>query len=98
MKKPASKVAEPAQIQPKFQFLFYKNLPPQDFFIMTLLGPQPKLPCLFRDIVCNTKMNDYTKLGQILKSYFTIYKFSAHCLQLENDDYINVGLTIFRFT
>ena len=31
MKKPASKVAEPAQIQPKSQFLFPKNLPPRDF-------------------------------------------------------------------
>ena len=36
MKKRASKVAEPAQIQPKSQFLFYKNLPPQDFSIMTV--------------------------------------------------------------
>ena len=36
MKKPASKVAEPAQIQPKSQFLFHKNLPPRDFSIMTL--------------------------------------------------------------
>ena len=32
MKKPV----EPAQIQPKSQFLFHKNLPPQDFSIMTL--------------------------------------------------------------
>ena len=31
MKNPASKVAKPAQIQPKPQFLFHKNLPPQDF-------------------------------------------------------------------
>ena len=37
MKKPASKVAELAQIQPKSQFLFHKNLPPRDFSIMTLL-------------------------------------------------------------
>ena len=37
MKKPASKVAEPAQIQPKSQFLFHKNLPPRDFSIMTLV-------------------------------------------------------------
>ena len=36
MKKPASKVAKPAQIQPKSQFLFHKNLPPRDFSIMTL--------------------------------------------------------------
>jgi hypothetical protein len=36
MKKPASKVAEPAQIQPKSQFLFHKNLPPRDFSLMTL--------------------------------------------------------------
>ena len=36
MKKPASKVAEPAKIQPKSQFLFYKNLPPRDFSLMTL--------------------------------------------------------------
>ena len=35
MKKPASKVAKPAQIQPKSQFLFHKNLPPQDFSTMT---------------------------------------------------------------
>ena len=39
MKKPASKVAEPAQILPKSQFLFHKNLPPQEFSIMTLPGP-----------------------------------------------------------
>ena len=36
MKKPASKVAEPAQIQPKSQFLFQKNLPPGDFSLTTL--------------------------------------------------------------
>ena len=36
MRKPASKVAEPAQIQPKCQFLFHKNLPPRDFSLMTL--------------------------------------------------------------
>ena len=36
MKKLASKVAKPAQIQPKSQFLFHKNLPPRDFSIMTL--------------------------------------------------------------
>ena len=36
MKKPASKVAEPAQIQPKSQFLFHENLPPRDFSLMTL--------------------------------------------------------------
>ena len=36
-KKTASKVAEPAQIQPKSQFLFHKNLPPRDFSIMTLI-------------------------------------------------------------
>ena len=36
MKKLASKVAEPAQIQPKSQFLFHKNLPPRDFSLMTL--------------------------------------------------------------
>ena len=35
MKKPASKVAEPAQIQPRSQFLFHKNLPPRDFSTMT---------------------------------------------------------------
>ena len=37
MKKMASKVAEPAQIQPKYQFLFHKNLPPRDISIMTLV-------------------------------------------------------------
>ena len=37
MKKLASKVAEPAQIQPKSQFLFHENLPPRNFSIMTLL-------------------------------------------------------------
>ena len=35
MRKPASKVA---QIQPKSQFLFHKNLPPWDFSLMTLPG------------------------------------------------------------
>ena len=38
MKKPASKVAKPAQIQPKSQFLFHKNLPPRNFSIMTLIA------------------------------------------------------------
>ena len=33
MKKPASKVAKPAQIQPKSQFLFHKNLPPRDLVV-----------------------------------------------------------------
>ena len=37
IKNPASKVAKPAQIQPKSQVLFHKNLPPLDFSIMTLL-------------------------------------------------------------
>ena len=37
MKTPASKIAELAQIQPKSQFLFHKNLPPRDFSIMSLL-------------------------------------------------------------
>ena len=41
MKKPASKVAEPAQIQPKSQFLFHKNLPPRDFSLMTLISRIP---------------------------------------------------------
>mgnify|MGYP007042683875 CR=1 FL=1 len=41
MKKPALKVAEPAQIQPKSQFLFHKNLPPRDFSLMTL-GAYPQ--------------------------------------------------------
>ena len=36
MKKPATKVAKPARIQPKSQFLFHKNLPPRDFSVMTL--------------------------------------------------------------
>ena len=36
MRKPASKVAELAQIQPKSQFLFHKNLPPRDFSILTM--------------------------------------------------------------
>ena len=36
MKKPASKVAKPAQIQPKSQFLFHKNFPRRDFSLMTL--------------------------------------------------------------
>ena len=37
VKKPASKVAKPAQIQPKPQFLFHKNIPQRDFSIMTSL-------------------------------------------------------------
>ena len=36
MRKPASKVAKRAQIQPKSQYLFHKNLPQRDFSIMTL--------------------------------------------------------------
>ena len=37
MKKLASKVAGPAQLQPKSQFLFHKNFPPHDSSIMTLV-------------------------------------------------------------
>ena len=33
------KLGHLAQIQPKSQFLFHKNLPPQDFSIMTLPIP-----------------------------------------------------------
>ena len=40
MKKPASKVADPAQIQPKSQFLFHKSLLPRDFSLMTLFSVQ----------------------------------------------------------
>ena len=36
MKKPASKVAKLAQIQPKSQFLFHKNCSPRDLCIKTL--------------------------------------------------------------
>ena len=43
MKKLASKVAEPAQIQPKSQFLFHKNLPLRNFSIMTLLATPERL-------------------------------------------------------
>ena len=53
-----SKVAEPAQIQPKSQFLFHKNLPPQDFSIMTLYTSLAKFCCSFwplYDIVIMTK-------------------------------------------
>ena len=46
MKKPASKVAEPAQIQPKSQFLFHKNLPPRDFSLMTLPVTEPSKPLI----------------------------------------------------
>ena len=53
MKKPASKVAKPARIQPKSQFLFHKNLPPRDFSIMTLdeLHFFPCLNCIFLSAV-----------------------------------------------
>ena len=37
-KKKTSKVAEPAKIKPKSQFLFDKNLPPRDFSTVTLAG------------------------------------------------------------
>ena len=43
MKKTASKVAKPAQIQLKSQFLFHINLPPRDFSIMTLVHRSNKL-------------------------------------------------------
>ena len=45
MKKPASKVAEPAQIQPKSQFLLHKNLPPRDFSLMTLSASASDIFC-----------------------------------------------------
>ena len=38
MKKLASKFAKPDQIQPKFQFLFHKNLLQRDFPIVTLVS------------------------------------------------------------
>ena len=44
MKKPASKVAEPAQIHPKSQFLFHKNLPPWDLSLMTLIQTKAVMP------------------------------------------------------
>ena len=56
MKKPASKVAKPAQIQPKSQFMFHKNLPPRDFSIMTLIIwslAEEKL-CILWEIVENS--------------------------------------------
>ena len=45
MKKRASKVAEQAQIQPKSQFLFHRNLPPRDFSLMTLVISKVALIC-----------------------------------------------------
>ena len=45
MKKLASKVAKPAQIQPKSQFLFHKNLPLRDFSIMTLTAGLQSIDC-----------------------------------------------------
>jgi hypothetical protein len=51
MKKPASKVAKPAQIQPKSQFLFHKNLPPRDFSILTLITAMGCRQCLLLSVV-----------------------------------------------
>ena len=59
MKKTASKVAKLAQIQPKSQFLFHKNLPPRNFYIMTLAATrrggiflaEPKQRSLFLSLV-----------------------------------------------
>ena len=57
MKKPASKVAEPAQIQPESQFLFHKNLPPRDFSIMTLHSDMQCSPLtFFQDISINVQL------------------------------------------
>ena len=60
MKKMASKVAEPAQIQPKSQFLFHKNLPPRDFSLMTL-----HTGCLTKKLT-----NLYSKLIWEFKRFF----------------------------
>ena len=43
MKKPALKVAKPAYIQPKSQFLFHKNLPLRDFSSLCLAGEMEPL-------------------------------------------------------
>ena len=55
MRKPALKVAEPAQIQPKYQFLFHKNLPPRDFSLMTL--GQPILGLLYASKFLSITLN-----------------------------------------
>ena len=62
MKKPASKVAEPAQIQPKSQFLFHKNLPPRDFSLMTLATTQVLIQTV-KEIERNFINQLYIELG-----------------------------------
>ena len=68
MKKPASKVAEPAQIQPKSQILFHKNLPPRYLSIMTLPG------------VLGGKKTLFQKTSKQKNEFFDLLLFPRPCL------------------
>ena len=77
MKKPASKVAKPAQIQPKSQFLFHKNLPPRDFSIMTLIGTESQFVCFPRSL---TK----PALHRFASLPWEWYSFISECFKIQN--------------
>ena len=68
MKKQASKVAELAQIQPKSQFLFHKNLPPRDFSLMTLMAGKP------------SQLDKFSETGWRWVYYTGIFIWGVKCL------------------
>merc|ERR1711894_163891 len=84
MKKPASKVAEPAaQIQPKSQFLFHKNLPPRDFSLMTL--------------VLNSKTKNISKCLDFQKKLIAIITTSKLYLKFKENNENDMAAQVFGF-
>ena len=78
----AGKLAILAQIQPKFQFLFHKYLPPWDFSIMTLLLSRITSKDRFRvsvvynwDVFLFRKFWLYLKTRHVRKKYFSTHNF-----------------------
>ena len=84
MKKPASKVAKPAQIQPKSQFLFHKNLPPRDFSIMTLNVSEGRMWSLYPAAVHNIVLKPLWNRRQLARKaiFLTKLRIITHCLKL----------------
>ena len=68
MKKPASKVAKPAKIQPKSQFLFHKKLPSRDFSIMTL--PESSIDNCMAELFPEAILIFELVLAKTLSSFF----------------------------
>ena len=78
MKKPASKVAKPAQIQPKSQILFLKNLPPRDFSIMTLVIPNSFFVTNQPDFQAWLQYKVWINLGDSFSYFFISITSKSH--------------------